>query len=514
MNKTLNKILIGLIALILLPVALFTVYEYTRINDNEKLINTVYQNQLETIVSSVNFYVQDVVENWASRIDIWKKDKTDSSLIRRMTNENLAITGIYLTHNNRLESLYETFDQKKLTHSIASIHKSESKTISQLKSYYENNYRKFVSQPVDSNTVVIFFMCSDQLNDPTICFIGINMKRFLHNYIQPRIQSIAQNNFIITIKEKKNGFLLLSTEKEIDQNLHIDQEGELWLFPNLQMGISLKDQTINELATIKAREGIIMVVVVFIVLIVGIWFLYSSVKREIHLTQIKSEFISNVSHEIRTPLALISVYIETLEMGRIISSEKINEYYGIISKETARLTGMVNKILSFSKMEKGKQNYNFKGCDLNTITQNVLETYQFHFKNKGFTYNLNQSNHLYVISCDSEAIANAIINLIDNAIKYSREIKNIDIKTGTEKNMAYVEVKDYGPGIPKKHQKLVFDKFYRVTSGNLANEIKGTGLGLAIVSEIVKAHKGKITLNSKTGEGCTFRLYFPIISAN
>jgi len=278
------------------------------------------------------------------------------------------------------------------------------------------------------------------------------------------------------------------------------------------MGISLKDQTIADLALEKAKEGMILVGLVFMVLLIGIWFLYSSIRRQIQITQIKSEFISNVSHEIRTPLALISMYIETLEMGRITSHEKRDEYYGIIRKEAERLTGMVNKILSFSKMEKGKQPFNFKGCDLNTITEHVLETYQFHFQNKGFEFNFTPSPYLHVISCDSEAVAESIINIIDNAIKYSKEIKKIDITTDTVNGMSYIEIKDYGPGIAKKHQKLVFDKFYRVTSGNLSNEVKGTGMGLAIVSEIIKAHKGKITLTSKPNEGCTFRLYFPIIT--
>jgi two-component system phosphate regulon sensor histidine kinase PhoR len=172
---------------------------------------------------------------------------------------------------------------------------------------------------------------------------------------------------------------------------------------------------------------------------------------------------------------------------------------------------MVNKILNFSRLESGRQKFEFSTCDLNTIARNVLETYHFHLKNKGFDVIYRPAPDLPPIRCDREAIADALINIIDNAVKYSRNEKKIEIKTGTRKNYSFVEVKDYGPGIPKKKQKIVFDKFYRVTSGNLANEVKGTGLGLAIVNEIVKAHKGKVTLNSKTGEGCTFRLYFPIM---
>ena len=160
-------------------------------------------------------------------------------------------------------------------------------------------------------------------------------------------------------------------------------------------------------------------------------------------------------------------------------------------------------------MENGKRQFKFALYDLNSITQKVLETYDFHFVNKGFEHHFLPAENLPQNHCDQDAVADALINLIDNAVKYSPDKKYIEIRTGTEKNFTYVEVKDFGQGISKKHHKLVFDKFYRVTNENLANKVKGTGLGLAIVSEIVKGHKGKVTLTSKLNEGSTFRLYFP-----
>jgi two-component system phosphate regulon sensor histidine kinase PhoR len=201
-------------------------------------------------------------------------------------------------------------------------------------------------------------------------------------------------------------------------------------------------------------------------------------------------------------------------MGRVKTQEKVVEYYQIIGKETQRLAAMVNKILNFSKMENGKRQFNFTVCNLNEITHKVLETYEFHLESKEFTYTYQPDINIPNGFCDAEAVADSIINLIDNAVKYSRDTKKIEITTGLAKKMAWIEVKDYGIGIAKKNQKLVFDKFYRVTNENLANEVKGTGLGLSIVAETIKAHKGKITLNSKLGEGSAFRLYFPVIQQN
>ncbi|MBN1116399.1 MAG: HAMP domain-containing histidine kinase [Bacteroidales bacterium] len=197
-------------------------------------------------------------------------------------------------------------------------------------------------------------------------------------------------------------------------------------------------------------------------------------------------------------------------MGRVKTKEKTTEYYEIISKETQRLTGMVNKILNFSKLESGKRKLKFIDCNLNKIAEEVLETYKFHLKNKNFEYKFSPANTLPGITCDNESIADALVNLLDNAIKYSGDTKLIEIKTGADKKYSWIEVKDLGIGILKKHQKLIFDKFYRVTQGNLSGKAKGTGLGLSIVKEIVDSHKGKIFLESKVGEGSTFRLYFPI----
>ncbi len=511
MKKPLHKILIGLTVLLLFPVAIATFYEYARINDNEELLSTVYKNQLETIISSVNSYAQDVPSNWASRLELWIKDPADTTSFNRLVNENRSITGIYIATNNMLQTVYVDSGYTTSADSIAMFRKTQSESINLLLGYYNNNYRKFLSHATDKNNVMLYFICQGKNNNPVVCFINMDLQQFLQEHISARLQSIAQENFVITLLHQPSGESLLSTEKVLDEGMLFDQEGEMWLFPQIKIGISLKKQTITDLATKRAKEGLVLAGGVMVVLIAGVWFLYTSVKQEIQLAQIKSEFISNVSHEIRTPLALISMYIETLEMGRLKTADKVQEYYGIIGKETQRLTGIVNKILSFSKMESGTRQFKFDIGDLNDITHKVMETYQFHLGNKGFDLQFSPALPLPRNLFDKETIADAIINLIDNAMKYSKDIKVIEVKTGVERNFTYIEVKDYGRGISRKNQKMVFDKFYRVTNENLANEVKGTGLGLSIVSEIVKAHKGKVTLQSKPGEGCTFRMYFPSI---
>src|SRR5690606_14061368 len=147
------------------------------------------------------------------------------------------------------------------------------------------------------------------------------------------------------------------------------------------------------------------------ILIVGVFFAYRNIKKEVRLAKIKSDFVSNVSHEIRTPLALISMFAETLQMDRVKSEEKKQEYYTIISQETNRLAGIVNKILNFSQIEAGKINFTFEKVDINAVVADVMRSYEFHLNNLGFTYTFKPGKDLLQIHGDKEAITEAIINL-------------------------------------------------------------------------------------------------------
>jgi len=227
------------------------------------------------------------------------------------------------------------------------------------------------------------------------------------------------------------------------------------------------------------------------------------------LAQMKTDFVADVSHELRTPLALIRMYAETLEMGRVGSEQKKKSYYKTIMNETARLTQLINNILDFSKIESSKKEIILEDVDLGALIQETVDMHHFHLEQKGFDLQLNIEKSLPMISADGESLKLAFINLLDNAVKFTPEKKVISVVLTRQDASLVLSVMDHGIGIPKAEQKRIFEKFYRVGS-SLVHDTKGSGLGLSLVKHIMEVHGGKVNVISNQGEGSTFSLIFPV----
>ena len=203
------------------------------------------------------------------------------------------------------------------------------------------------------------------------------------------------------------------------------------------------------------------------------------------------------------------MYAETLEMGRISDADARQEYLGIIVKETERLTQLINNILAFSRIESGRKQYRLTRMDLNYAVREVLGVYRFHLEHEGYRLHVVEGDALPEILADEDAVAEALLNLLDNAMKYGGEGKDITVRTGGSAEEVWVEVEDNGIGIPLPLQKKIFEKFYSVSEG-LVHTAKGSGLGLALVDHIMRGHNGRVDLRSTPGEGSRFRLVFPV----
>ena len=236
--------------------------------------------------------------------------------------------------------------------------------------------------------------------------------------------------------------------------------------------------------------------------------------RTMRLSQMKSDFVSNVTHELRTPLTSIRTLGEFLRLGRVSDPDKLRQYGEYIETESRRLTRLINNILDFSRIESGRKVYRFEPADVREIVEDVLGSHEVRLKQDGFNLRLEAPPApLPKVAVDAEAFAQALINLLDNAVKYSPVAREIRVRLSCQAGEVTIAVTDYGIGIARADQTKIFEKFFRAGS-SLVHNVKGSGLGLAIVKHIVEAHRGRMSVESEPGKGSTFAIHLPVAAAH
>lgn len=511
--KNYKKLGIILLLVVSLPALFFSVYEIGSLNQNEKIIEEIYNNQLEVILTSVNQYSDDVAHSWASNLsNILVNQPSPNRHLSLYLNNYASISGFFYTNDTSFANIQLVLKpgdknitriQEKIIERL--LVQSKSKT-DKLLNYFRAGYRKIEPLSAENLTGLAYFVfvTRDYTKQPFICGIIINTRDFVGQVLAPKIQALVKESFIASVNDDKQ--CIYSSEPV--QTSQLERTKKLWLLPELKLGIVYKGKTIHQLVRERSYLNLGLIVIIDILFLIGTWFVFRSFKTELQLAKMRSDFISNVSHEIRTPLALMSVYVETLILGRL-KPEKMAEYHKIIYQETSRLTDIVNKILNFSKIEEKKYQYNFTTIHLNELVEVVVERFSYHLKNSGFELNIKLDKNIPKITGDKEALIEVLVNLMDNAIKYSNFEKSVSLETGLEKDHVIFKIADKGVGINETQQKFIFDKFYRGTETEVHN-IKGSGLGLAIVKHIIEGHKGEITVQSESGKGTTFTVCFPV----
>lgn len=242
------------------------------------------------------------------------------------------------------------------------------------------------------------------------------------------------------------------------------------------------------------------------VLGLGVFLLMRDVSREMQLGRLRADFVSGVSHELKTPLTLIRLYGETLLYGESFPEEERRAYYQIITRESERLTQLIERVLDFSRIDCGQKRYHLREGDLASVIASTVEVYGQYLMRQGFSVETDLAPDLPPVRFDPNAVSEAVLNLMDNAAKYSGDAKWICIGLRAENDHVVFEVEDHGIGIPSGEREEIFQQFYR---GHNNKEKGGYGLGLFLARHIMEAHGGRIELESESGRGSRFRLIFP-----
>lgn len=521
MNVT-RKIALLLAVVFLLPALFFSGYELSSLNKDEAIIEEAYSKQLEAILFSVNQYADDVINRWMSQIQAGAASESPEMppSISGLLELHEALTAVFLAdtlNGSPHWNVYALDDRvaKGAADVLNDTTWQRRETFRQLLNYRRSGFQKIEAiegpSPDEEPAQWFFFIVQSENEIPRVAGTLIQPERFVEDLIGPRLQGIARDQFVLSVIRKQTNTVVYSTLARDSAQLPVPVlTKDFWLLPDYALGIRSQGASLQEVVRERTLTNMSLLLAVDVVLLLAVVLVYRNIRKEVQLAQNKSDFVSNVSHEIRTPLALISMFAETLEMGRVKSEEKKQEYYSIIHKEAHRLSGIVNKILNFSQAEANKKTYRPVRLHPDTEIQEILKTYDYHLTSKGFTYSFAGQPGLYVLA-DREAFIEAVINLLDNAVKYSADKKHIDINCFRSGNTGHVAVQDAGVGISREDQRHVFDKFYRVSTGNLAGT-RGTGLGLSLVKQLMVAQGGDITLTSEPGKGSTFTLVFPLDS--
>ena len=511
-----RKLALILLLLILLPLLFYSGYEINSLSAGEEVMREMYRRQLDVILFSLNQHAWDVSSHWAAQLDLAltggppeRQDAVNAFLARTPALESVALfdTTLQRCTMYRRERMGTSLSEAELRRMLA----PGEERLGALLRFQRIDYRKlepFIGADTagGDGTIVLVFAASGREGDLEFAAMLFREQGFIKRVYAPKLSEVGSSEFVITIFKKGGREPVVSSGDAPEGSAF--QRRDLWLFPGHEIGITLRGSTVDEAVRARFRRSLFLIVLLDLLLLAGAVIVYRNVRAQTELARAKSSFVSNVSHELRTPLALIRMFAETLSMGRLKGEEKKQEYYDTIVRESERLTHLVNNILSFSRMEAGRKEYRKLPADLNDIVRGVLETYTHHLQRQGFSLSTAYCSEPLVSPVDREAVAEALINLLDNAMKYSKDRKVITVRTQRVAGELGVEVQDQGIGIAREHHHRIFETFYRVPSG-LVHDTKGSGLGLSLVKHIMDAHGGRVDVESAAGNGSTFRLVFP-----
>jgi two-component system phosphate regulon sensor histidine kinase PhoR len=313
----------------------------------------------------------------------------------------------------------------------------------------------------------------------------------------------------------------------------IDEEGRIIYGPPLRTGeftvgvrfpttlynwrVQVSPQASEEIASrVQNRRllEITMVSLSAIVIVIGAIAIILVSEKERRVSALKSEFVANVSHELKTPLALVRMFAEMLQSGRVQTDAKRKEYLDIIVRESERLSALIENVLDFARLERGRGSYEFAEGDVGDAITKAANVYRYRAEREGTRLVVDVEQSLPRAHIDERAIQLAVVNLVDNALKYAPDGEEIVVRASSDGESVRVDVVDHGPGVPLDDRQRIFDRFVRLSSRGGESPVRGSGIGLALVKHIAESHGGRAWVSSVTGmdskrTGSTFSFSIP-----
>jgi signal transduction histidine kinase len=384
-----------------------------------------------------------------------------------------------------------------------------------LKGATSDGSRITVDERDPSNRIVLKPVVDDASRVIGVAGMIVDTKS-LEQFLVDEVRALVPKHFtdselsdvILTIRDAGNRVAFASREGES----RADEVSVAFPFvlKDWRLGVQRRGMTLEEAARYLFVVNVAMSLLMTVSVLGGIAVALRAASREIRLSKMKADFVSNVSHELRTPLSSIRVFAEFLKMGRVDDPAKVREYGEYIEAESRRLSQLIANILDFSRIESGQKTYTFERADVVSVVASTIKSFEMRLCEQEFAISLSApAVPPPPAVIDADAISLAVANLLDNAVKYSGTAREVSVRIEHVERFLSVSVVDGGIGIPRDEHEKIFERFHRVGNA-LVHDVKGSGLGLAIVKHIVSAHRGWVTVDSEPGRGSRFTIFLPV----
>ncbi len=469
-------------------------------------------NQLDTAMSELLDLYQDLLDH----SDEINRVQYEFFLERIQRRFRKLIVAFDETRQGEFRAAYRKLQEQKkkeigTTYLVEKLYQSLSKGILK-RSTYRDRFKFFSDFAVEQPYLVAYILLAENEDFTVKAALGLEMNlEELKQKIFPEIMD--RGNFpedvVIAILDEKRNFVLGDAQKIISEPAVLQPLKDPLDFWQLGLYPTLKNPLLSggDQWLYAKLWGIFLL---WLIIIVGAGLLLYNLRKQQQLSLQKTTFISSITHELKTPLTSIKMFSDILGRHPALQNDaEARKCLDILQAESNRLSQLVDNVLDFAKMERGVRQYHYEYEEPEAILRQVVDTLRYQTELHGVPIELNLEPGLPELYVDRQAISQALINLITNAIKYSPEKKPVKIAATCNGQYLHISIQDQGIGIPKKHLQRIFDDYFRVTDNSAAN-IAGTGLGLPLVKRIAKAHKGEITVTSEYGKGSTFTLKLPL----
>lgn len=317
----------------------------------------------------------------------------------------------------------------------------------------------------------------------------------------------AKNDAIRVRVENSRGQVIFRNADSVPGEVFLEERlGEG--FPDWKVVLFHDPADVAHLTDLRKSIYGIVTAALILALLLGSFLIARTVHHEMELIRIKSDFVSLVSHEFKTPIASMRALVERLQAGHVPDRARMQRYFDIVSGELQRLTRLVNNVLDFSRIEEGRKVYSPQETDLAELVRELVATFEAGASAKGFTIETAIAPDIPKVCVDRDSVSQALLNLLDNAVKYSETEKRIGVDVQRNSHFVRISVADHGPGIGAHEVSKIFEKFYRSPDAT-ERGVPGLGLGLSLVQHVMSSHGGKVTVESEPGAGSTFTLSIP-----